>query len=497
MSQNAPINVMHTPMPAPPMFTAPPAPPLYSNTATFERQLEQLVNALQLTNTTINILAQRVDQLQPQAPSPISTHTSSDTDDPISAFRLPRLPDNSRYEAVMCEVTPVDSSHMMYQQVVSNLLLQHLTLDAYLSWFQKFFRLQQQHPYTVLQMGNYLHRTVINQLLSENHLYDGSRYSVHSEGTMLKIPNKILHTMFYSKFAARNKDHCLQLLNSNVVFPKLPHDYALKIETYHIMHDAILEYITGFLIIFKLLTAAMKSDPPLFKTQDGVKGLKAAFCDPIPFSHGNNLYNQFSNSQKTSFLFETFETVFVPALRKLLDSILHQTYKTNDLSYALKLIPNTQRQPHTSSVSHIDTYMPDEENCVDTCLIPLCLESTDSTPQQELSAFNSSSPSQKLPCYSTVRTGTCSSGATCKYSHDKTVLQDGWNAHFRELMASPHNPKSTPTSATPSNKYPPPTHPTIMRRQHNMTSDITSSDPIVNSPLEYDTTDYSTYLNEE
>ena len=81
---------------------------------------------------------------------------------------------------------------------------------------------------------------------------------------------------------------------------------------------------------------------------------------------------------------------------------------------------------------------------------------------QPVSSFHALQENKpNLPCFPMMRTGTCSRGTTCTFSHKKEHLLLAWKSMFADLQSSPFNPKLHPQQSAP-----------LIKKQYNITNDM-------------------------
>jgi hypothetical protein len=182
-----------------------------------------------------------------------------------------------------------------------------------------------------------------------------------------------------------------------------------------------------------------------------VKGLIAAFVDPIPFDHGNKILRSLNPEQIKRM--KSLQKDFIPVFYEVVRETYAHSQRIYDINLSLdmreerKYTPKPDRNSkslklmYTEKLSESDSQGEANDSDVDAS----DEERYETTPLLSALAVPHGKPAgtKDMPCYSMLRTGKCIKGPKCNFSHDSVILKKGWETAMEELRSSPYNPRKT------------------------------------------------------
>ena len=400
----------------------------------------------------------------------------------------------SSYDVAM-KLFPIESAdtkniNFLYSPVMSDLELKYLSVSNFLIFWKNFVILQQKHPEQILQLGNFLSPKVIEELIADLYEYDGSDFETHVRGGQLNLHNSEIYPMIIKKISPRTKEIFILTLNRNLTFPTLPSGYIVSVNMYRPMYLALLAWQTNFFFLYDLLITDLRCELPQFRTRNGVKGILDSFLDPIPQEHGHNLLRALNFDQVKNM--KDIKSDFIPVFM----AFIKQIYTQHTISLDLNLTTGMYVPPSYSKKKndiphnpHKLSYLPQSDTSVqnpdndyyEDFLIDsnhFGHESLSSDPAS--SALNVIDTLQKkpLPCFVMMRTGKCSKGNACTYSHITKDLVMCWQSVFNDLKSSPFNSRLHPNVL--SETSPPHLKVVLHKQLRNMTVDTNGEIDSVN-----------------
>jgi hypothetical protein len=213
------------------------------------------------------------------------------------------------------------------------------------------------------------------------------------------------------------------------------------------MYEALLIWRTKFNNILDLLTCGVEFALPPLRTINQVKGLIAAFVDPIPQDHGIKILRAMNPEQLKEMT--SMQKDFIPTFFEVVRGTYNQSKKIYDLNLTLDMLPEPRPRYKSESVKDKSLkFMQSEE-------YPLAKDDEDSGAENAnahadyesspilgaLSVQGKAVPAKDLPCYSMLHTGKCIKGPRCSFRHDTETLKKGWLTAFEALKNSPYNPR--------------------------------------------------------
>lgn len=350
---------------------------------------------------------------------------------------------------------PIKGSQILYQPVQSTLMLERLNVGSVMKFMEDYKRLQQKQRTIPLKLGDFLSIGVINQLVSEAQTEDDKDYSDKVSGDTLQLDSDIIYELILRVIRPRTKEILLKALNRNLKFPELPSGYVVSASYYKPMYEALLIWRTKFNNLFDILTSDAEFTLPPLRTINQVKGLIAAFVDPIPFDHGNKILRSLNQEQIKKM--KSIQTDFIPVFFEVVRQTYSHSQRIYDINLSLdmkedrKYTAKADRNPKSLKKIQGEEYSVDESQDGDGYSDEEAAHEDQSEHMPLLSALTlpqgKSAVMKEMPCYSMLRTGKCVKGQKCTFSHDSTVLRKGWETAMEELKQSPYNPRKLPSAA--------------------------------------------------
>ena len=386
----------------------------------------------------------------------------------------------------------------LYSPISSTLQLKYVTVGTFTNFWREFTKLQQQHPEQSLQLGNFLSLHVIDELIAEQHAFDSTNLTSFVRGHQLNLDNDVIYSMLIKKISPRTKEIFIFELNRNLEFPHLPSGYQVTTAAYKHMYHALLEWVNRFTTLYDILTTDLQSDLPQFRTKNGAVGILDSFLNPIPQQHGHKILKALNYDQIKHM--KDIKHEFIHVFMAFVRNIYQQYIAAHDLNLTVGMIPiynkdrnnipsplynkdrnnipsplyNKDRNnipPHKiSSLQHDENTFDFEHYQYSEYAANIDTHSVsqnddnfyDETYAQSISSLHALTDLKpNLPCFPMMRTGTCTRGSNCSFSHKKEHLLQAWQTMFADLQKSPFNPKLHLTQSSPP-----------LKKQYNITNDV-------------------------
>jgi hypothetical protein len=190
-----------------------------------------------------------------------------------------------------------------------------------------------------------------------------------------------------------------------------------------------------------MLTQDIEFALPPLRTHSNVKGLIAAFIDPIPMKHGEKLYQSMDVEQVR--LMKSLVYDFIPVFYELARNVYDQSMKVKALTQTFDMeyerpFRETKALRALEAVEESSIPSDSDDVEVETSFLRVLVKDK---PEQKASP---------LPCSSMLKTGKCTKGPKCTFSHVAEDLYKAWTTAFHDLQNSPFNPRNKGKESKPS-----------------------------------------------